>query len=225
MSLFVWNLSSLTCLAWIIFTCSGLFGKVTIVPVQDLYIGTSCASIGSFQISQNMQVSFPKPSCMTWGTNNAYSTCGLMGGTFLHYSAVGCTDAGVSCTASVSYIWVLCCKALSQFNAAIPSCPIPSNNQTIIPLPCVPQVKMEKKGCTSLIERCGAKSKMKWTGPGCSIKGVRQFDGGCQCNEYCGYTCKKMCNMDASCSWVGPASGGTCHNKKTSMSGVLINKC
>ena len=31
---------------------------------------------------------------------------------------------------------------------------------------------------------------------------MRLGDGGCQCDNYCGYTCKGSCNNDEQCSWV-----------------------
>jgi hypothetical protein len=90
---------------------------------------------------------------------------------------------------------------------------------------CSPQVGVNKKSCDKLISTCGIANPMKWTGKGCKVAGLRMFDGGCQCKNYCGYTCKSACNKDSMCNWVGPVQGGTCNSRATGLPGVAIPRC
>lgn len=64
---------------------------------------------------------------------------------------------------------------------------------------------------------------MKFAGPGCILDGVRQRDGGCQCNHYCGYKCYKGCHRDSQCFWDWNEL--VCKNKKTNATGVAIPVC
>jgi hypothetical protein len=97
----------------------------------------------------------------------------------------------------------------------------PSSASTL----CSPQVGLNKKTCDRLISTCGVSKPMKWTGKGCKLSGVRMFDGGCQCSEYCGYSCKSLCKKDPKCNWVGPVHGGTCNSVVTGLPGVAIPRC
>lgn len=50
---------------------------------------------------------------------------------------------------------------------------------------------------------------MKWYSVGCTINGKKEFDGGCQCDGYCGFKCKSACNNSAGklCVWNARARG------------------
>jgi hypothetical protein len=85
---------------------------------------------------------------------------------------------------------------------------------------CVPNVGLNKKQCLQKVSTCGISYSMKWTGKGCIIARVRQFDGGCQCKGYCGYTCKGACKKDTECVWI-PAFK-TCVNKVTGIGGPKL---
>jgi hypothetical protein len=93
----------------------------------------------------------------------------------------------------------------------------PTGLPTSMNTECVPSVGINKKQCLQKVNACGISNSMKWTGKGCTIARVRQFDGGCQCKGYCGYTCKGACNKDFECVWI-PAFQ-TCVNKVTGVGG------
>ncbi|KAH9261568.1 hypothetical protein BASA81_000224 [Batrachochytrium salamandrivorans] len=69
---------------------------------------------------------------------------------------------------------------------------------------CLPVIGTDKAECATLIKTC-AKSNltMFWAGAGCRVNGMVQNDGGCQCKDYCGYTCSKACNLSSGgrCKW------------------------
>lgn len=46
-------------------------------------------------------------------------------------------------------------------------------------------------------------------------------DGGCQCDQYCGYKCKRACNKDKQCYW----QDGKCYNKETKELGAPMLEC
>ncbi|KAH9249449.1 hypothetical protein BASA81_012811 [Batrachochytrium salamandrivorans] len=69
---------------------------------------------------------------------------------------------------------------------------------------CYPHSQISKSKCTKLAKKCNkAGHPMLWAGPGCRVNGFTQYDGGCQCKGFCGYTCKKACNFDSHsrCRW------------------------
>ncbi|KAH9246805.1 hypothetical protein BASA81_015583 [Batrachochytrium salamandrivorans] len=69
---------------------------------------------------------------------------------------------------------------------------------------CLPVIGTDKTECATLMKTC-AKSNitMFWAGAGCRVNGMVQNDGGCQCKDYCGYTCSKACNLSSGgrCKW------------------------
>lgn len=66
---------------------------------------------------------------------------------------------------------------------------------------CKPKKHTNKATCNKLIETCKqSRIVMKWFGAGCVIDGNRAFDGGCQCDGYCGFKCKLACNNNL-CEW------------------------
>lgn len=70
---------------------------------------------------------------------------------------------------------------------------------------CRPSRATDKGECDKRISSCHFKYgiKMKWGGKGCKNPKTkkRKSDGGCQCDGYCGYTCKQSCNSDSQCRW------------------------
>ena len=88
---------------------------------------------------------------------------------------------------------------------------------------CKPSGRMTKQRCRALVSKCETvESKLKWTGKGCrSPKGAILGDGGCQCDGYCGYHCKKACSSDRQCHWVN----NTCQVRATGLPGVPITQC
>ena len=88
---------------------------------------------------------------------------------------------------------------------------------------CRPQGHIIKKDCTPRIKQCGnIDVKMKWTGRGCrSSSGAILGDGGCQCDGYCGYSCKNACRKDHQCYWAN----SICMSKATREPGAPITTC
>ncbi|KAH9260800.1 hypothetical protein BASA81_001267 [Batrachochytrium salamandrivorans] len=69
---------------------------------------------------------------------------------------------------------------------------------------CLPVIGTDKTGCATLMKTCAKSSvTMFWAGAGCRVNGMVQNDGGCQCKDYCGYTCSKACNLSSGgrCKW------------------------
>ncbi|KAH9259736.1 hypothetical protein BASA81_002158 [Batrachochytrium salamandrivorans] len=63
---------------------------------------------------------------------------------------------------------------------------------------CLPVIGMDKTECATLIKTCSKSNvTMFWAGAGCRVNGMVQNDGGCQCKDYCGYTCSKACTVTA----------------------------
>jgi hypothetical protein len=107
-----------------------------------------------------------------------------------------------------------------------------SPSGSYLQLLCRPGNSKKRASCESLKAQCGTLSSspapMKWTGRGCRINGVIMNDGGCQCLNYCGYTCKHACNHDQGCLWVGPVNihqGGKCTFKSTGAVGTSVPTC
>jgi alpha-tubulin suppressor-like RCC1 family protein len=94
---------------------------------------------------------------------------------------------------------------------------LPTRLPTSMNTECVPNVGLNKEQCLQKVSTCGTSNSMKWTGKGCTIAGVKQMDGGCQCMGYCGYTCRGACHKDKECVWI-PALK-TCVNKVTGVGG------
>jgi hypothetical protein len=90
-------------------------------------------------------------------------------------------------------------------------------------LECEPKYELKRKQCDKLIRKCQnfLGIKMKWTGPGTAVNGVNQGDGGCQCDQYCGYQSPEPCRRDPQCSWIG----GMCYNNKFGIPGAPVRKC
>jgi len=95
-------------------------------------------------------------------------------------------------------------------------------------LKCYPQKGVTEAECLIKIQYCPFFQDifMKWAGIGCpkkGKKGKKLGDGGCQCNQYCGYQCESSCNSDRQCHWV--SSESQCYNKYTGLPGVPMSMC
>ena len=99
----------------------------------------------------------------------------------------------------------------------------PSTTPTLSPvLGCSPGVHISSLECYSMIEICQKRYRitMKWNDEICS---GNTGDSGCQCDQYCGYSCPTACNHDSQCFWNNLVS--SCFNKKTNLPGVPIYDC
>jgi len=83
---------------------------------------------------------------------------------------------------------------------------------------CGPLYTRPKDICDTYIRECYCQwgIELKWVGASCT-----PGHGGCQCGDYCGYTCKDDCRRDPldRCKWV---DGIGCVNKYSGISGPLI---
>jgi len=85
---------------------------------------------------------------------------------------------------------------------------------------CSPVLKTKKTECQKMIRTCekGHNIKMKWNGKSCpGLSG----DSGCQCDQYCGYSCVHACEHDKQCHW----KYNQCFNKLTNQPGFPIPHC
>jgi hypothetical protein len=95
--------------------------------------------------------------------------------------------------------------------------------QEIHSLNCGPDPGLPVHDCKKLIKKCKNLYgiKMKWTSIGTVIGGQVQGDGGCQCDQYCGFLTKEPCNRDGQCTW----KNGACYNEKFDILGTPILNC
>ena len=100
--------------------------------------------------------------------------------------------------------------------------PPPPVKPTLPPMNnCKPVLTQQKRVCDKLMKSCNANnSPMKWVAKGCRVKGSPVGDGGCQCDGYCGYSCRAPCNRDKQCFWNMAANA--CYVKATNTLGVPI---
>ena len=85
---------------------------------------------------------------------------------------------------------------------------------------CSPISKTKKTKCQKMIRTCEKEHniKMKWNGKSCpGILG----DSGCQCDQYCGYSCVHACEHDKQCYW----KDNQCFNKLTNQPGLPMPHC
>lgn len=79
---------------------------------------------------------------------------------------------------------------------------------------CKPKKGMNKATCDKLIKTCKEGGiVMKWYGVGCTVGRKKEFDGGCQCDWYCGFKCKSACNNSAGKLCVWDARLNACKGK------------
>ena len=85
---------------------------------------------------------------------------------------------------------------------------------------CMPNPSAKITKCKKMIKICGEKHhiKMKWIQQSCS--GV-SGESGCQCDQFCGYSCQQGCNQDKECYWTN----NQCYNKLTNLPGQSIQTC
>lgn len=96
------------------------------------------------------------------------------------------------------------------------------NNTKPVPRYCRPRKVSTFRRCTNLITRCSKFGiKMKF-GLRCGRqRNGRAKIGTCQCDQYCGYPCKKACNNDPQCFW----KNNVCYNAMDNTPGVPISVC
>ena len=97
--------------------------------------------------------------------------------------------------------------------------------------PCFPKDGLNKEECDKIIRICGHKGiKMKWNSKGCVVTKetsnhkkvhVRAKDSGCQCDEYCAYSCEPACTNDPQCFW----QNSTCFSHLTGQPGFKMPFC
>jgi len=64
------------------------------------------------------------------------------------------------------------------------------------------------------------------TRPGSSsVDGKKVSDGGCQCDQYCGYQTKTPCVRDTECFWNNQVSPPACYNTRSQTKGGPILTC
>jgi hypothetical protein len=97
------------------------------------------------------------------------------------------------------------------------------NETSAVYINCAPDPGLQKKPCQKLIKKCknifGV--KMKWTGIGTVLDHQVQGDGGCQCDQYCGYFTADPCNRDDQCIW----KNGACYNRASNNIGAPVLQC
>jgi hypothetical protein len=95
-----------------------------------------------------------------------------------------------------------------------PTVSLPANVETV----CRPSFGVLQEQCTSknnaLCSLWGV--KLKWVN-GCGVQRGR----GCQCPQWCGYTCRGGCVTDPACFW----SGKKCQARATWMEGTALSSC
>ena len=97
----------------------------------------------------------------------------------------------------------------------------PTASPTMSPVHgCSPISKTKKTKCQKMIRTCGENYniKLKWNGKSCP--GVLG-DSGCQCDQYCGYSCIHAGEHDKQCYW----KDNQCYNKLTNQPGFPIAHC
>ena len=85
---------------------------------------------------------------------------------------------------------------------------------------CLPKPKANVKECKKMIKICGKKHhiKLKWIKQACP--GLSD-ESGCQCDQFCGYSCVQACESDQQCYWTN----NQCYNKLTNLPGQPIQTC
>ena len=109
----------------------------------------------------------------------------------------------------------------TSFPTTSPSSSPTTSSPTMSPVHgCSPVLKTKKPECEKMIRTCGKEHniKMKWNGKSCP--GVLG-DSGCQCDQYCGYSCIHACEHDKQCYW----KDNQCFNKLTNQPGFPIPHC
>lgn len=96
--------------------------------------------------------------------------------------------------------------------------PTPKPTPVYVPAICLNPI-IENAGkiqCASRIAICAFFGyPLKFVGDGCNTEAL---SGGCQCAEFCGYTCAAACNADMKCTWQKDAS--QCVSRDTSLPSV-----
>ena len=93
---------------------------------------------------------------------------------------------------------------------------------------CGPDFTLTKTQCQRRIYACYIDYGLllKWTGIGTRFTpGKPEGDGGCQCDEYCGYRSRKPCTSDDQCRWDDSIDGGFCVNRATGDVGAPMPEC
>lgn len=81
-----------------------------------------------------------------------------------------------------------------------------TRSPTLKPTPrfeCAAYIDTTLQQCRNKLQKCSnLNAPMKWHARSCvDKKGRNMYDGGCQCKNYCGYTCKERCQEDPDCGW------------------------
>ena len=85
---------------------------------------------------------------------------------------------------------------------------------------CMPNPTAKEKQCRKMIKMCNKKHhiKMKFIQESCpGVSG----ESGCQCDQFCGYSCEQACDHDIQCYWAN----NQCYNKFTNLPGQSIQTC
>jgi len=89
---------------------------------------------------------------------------------------------------------------------------------------CRPILTTTRESCLAKAATCVSQGViLKFAGGGCKKGNKHLGDGGCQCNEYCGYTCGQACVRDPQCYWN--KANKKCYNKATHQPGFPIPIC
>ena len=156
----------------------------------------NCSQPNSFQV-------FPTGNCSGPSTFSAPSIC---------YEARG------------QYYFAYCVYSNSPTSS-----PTYLPTQSPIPQACKPSNGINSRRCSKKISKCRKFGiKMKWSGVPCPPSSVgkkfgRSKKSGCQCDQYCGYSCSKACEHDRQCYWNVTAM--KCYNNLTRLPGVPLPEC
>ena len=113
------------------------------------------------------------------------------------------------------------------------SSPSWSPSQPHIPIACRPHNGLNFQKCKNRTRFCSQFGiKMKWNAVPCrsrksvgrkhaKLLGGKKIRSGCQCDQYCGYSCPKACNSDSQCTW----KNNQCYNVATGQPGQSFPIC
>ena len=102
----------------------------------------------------------------------------------------------------------------------------PTSSPTIPKMCQLGRKSLTAKQCANRIQNCNHYGIiLKWNNVPCLVYGRKKKNknsSGCQCDQYCGYTCSQACTQDEQCFW----QNGLCYNRKFNVSGnSLHNLC
>lgn len=202
---------------WPVFWCVALASSAPLPPSPYsplIALGANqCNTINSFAVYSAVPANTCSQVVTSQGTVYVLHDCSVTGLIQL-FTSSSCSDAPIVqsmqpfCDEAINI--GICCAASDTSPASGTGggqgWPLRQCQQTSAPsVPntfCRPIIAIDKALCQKKLANCKQQGRqMKWTGVGCTLGKQRFQDGGCQCNHYCGYGCKKPCVRDKQCRW------------------------